>query len=62
MGLGALVVALVGSAVQDAKLTPLVFLPLAVLFYGLGCYCTRWARTAPAMPGGGAAVVAVVAC
>ncbi|MFK8843813.1 sensor histidine kinase [Streptomyces sp. Ac-502] len=51
-GLGALVVALAGSAGQDAKLTPLVFLPLAVLLYNLGSYCTSWVRAVLAMLGG----------
>ncbi|MFE9004375.1 sensor histidine kinase [Streptomyces sp. NPDC007875] len=53
VSLGALVVALVGSAAEDAKLTPLVFLPLAVLIYNLGTRCTSWVRTVLAMCGGG---------
>ncbi|MFH8985800.1 sensor histidine kinase [Streptomyces varsoviensis] len=57
-GLCALVVALVGSAGQDAKLTPMVFLPLAVLLYSLGCYCTSWVRTVPAVLGGCALIAA----
>lgn len=55
-GLGALVAALVGSAGQDAKLTPLIFLPLAVLLYNLGSYRTSWVRTVLAMLGGGALI------
>ncbi|MEV5597826.1 histidine kinase [Streptomyces sp. NPDC052496] len=57
VGLGALVAALAGSAGQDAKLSPLVFLPLAVLLYSLGSYCTSWVRTGLALLGAGAVIV-----
>lgn len=52
-GLAALVTALAGSASEGAKLTPLVFLPLAVLLYDLGLRCTSGKRTVPAVLGGG---------
>ncbi|MFH8487646.1 sensor histidine kinase [Streptomyces longisporoflavus] len=53
VGFGALMAALVGSASEGAKLSPLVFLPLAVLLYNLGSHCTSWARTVRALVGGG---------
>ncbi|GAA1451388.1 sensor histidine kinase [Nocardiopsis tropica] len=56
--LGALVVALVGSSVEGVKLTPLVFLPLAVLLYGLGSHCASWRRTVLAVGAGSAMVLA----
>ncbi|MFE2182560.1 histidine kinase dimerization/phosphoacceptor domain-containing protein [Streptomyces sp. NPDC059455] len=52
IGFGALVAALVGSAGEGAKLTPLVFVPLAVLLYNLGSRCTSWVRTVSALLGG----------
>lgn len=55
---GALVAALVGSASEGAKLTPLVFVPLAVLLYNLGSHCTNGRRTGAALAG--AAVLAVL--
>lgn len=58
VGLGALVVALVGSASVDTKLTPMTFLPLAVLFYSLGSQCTSRRRTVLALGGGGVLVLA----
>ncbi|MGP3939272.1 sensor histidine kinase [Streptomyces sp. 6N106] len=58
VSLGALVVALVGSAAEDAKLTPLAFLPLAVLIYHLGIRCTSWMRTVLAMCAGGVMTLA----
>lgn len=56
VGFGALMAALVGSAGEGAKLSPLVFLPLAVLLYNLGSRCTSWARTV--LAGAGGAVLA----
>jgi signal transduction histidine kinase len=52
-GFGALVVALVASAEQGAKLTPLAFVPLAVLLYNLGSRCASWPRTVSALLGAG---------
>ncbi|MEV7197592.1 histidine kinase [Streptomyces sp. NPDC093510] len=52
VGFGALMAALVGSAGEGAKLSPLVFLPLAVLLYNLGGRCTSWKRTVLAAVGG----------
>ncbi|MGW8378953.1 histidine kinase [Streptomyces sp. ODS28] len=52
-GFGAFVAALVGSAGEGAKLTPLAFVSLAVLLYNLGNHCTSWVRTASALLGGG---------
>ncbi|WP_030562920.1 sensor histidine kinase [Streptomyces aureocirculatus] len=57
-GLAALVAALAESAVEGAKLTPLVFLPLAVLLYNLGSRCTSWTRTVLAVAGGAALTAA----
>ncbi|MEU2058474.1 sensor histidine kinase [Streptomyces bungoensis] len=51
VGFGALVVALVGSAGEGAKLSPMVFLPTAVLFYNLGSHCVSWRRTVSAVLG-----------
>jgi signal transduction histidine kinase len=51
VGFGALLTALVGAAGAGAKLSPLVFLPLAVLLYNLGNRCTNWTRTASAVLG-----------
>ncbi|MEU4890950.1 histidine kinase [Streptomyces sp. NPDC044780] len=51
-GFGALLAALVGSAGEGAKLTPLVFVPLAVLLYTLGSRGTSWIRTVSALLGG----------
>lgn len=48
---GALLAALVGSAGAGAKLSPLVFLPLAVLLYNLGNHGTSWRRTVSAVFG-----------
>ncbi|WP_446044769.1 sensor histidine kinase [Streptomyces olivaceus] len=48
---GALLAALVGSAGAGAKLSPLVFLPLAVLLYNLGNHGTSWRRTVSAVLG-----------
>ncbi|MFI1338117.1 sensor histidine kinase [Streptomyces sp. NPDC020845] len=53
----ALAVALVVSAAEHAKLTPLAFLPLAVLVYSLGHHCTSWTRTVLALCGGCAITV-----
>ncbi|MFE1975196.1 sensor histidine kinase [Streptomyces hygroscopicus] len=47
----ALLAALVGSAGAGAKLSPLVFLPLAVLLYNLGNHGTSWRRTVSAVLG-----------
>ncbi|GAB2793934.1 hypothetical protein GCM10027091_27420 [Streptomyces daliensis] len=47
----ALLGALVGSAGAGAKLSPLVFLPLAVLLYNLGSRCASWRRTGSAVLG-----------
>ncbi|GAA2349407.1 sensor histidine kinase [Streptomyces violaceusniger] len=52
-GFGALVAALVVSAGEGAKLTPLAFVPLAVLLYNLGSRCPSWPRTVSALLGGG---------
>ncbi|MFD7813874.1 sensor histidine kinase [Streptomyces sp. NPDC059785] len=51
-GFAALLAALVGSAGADAKLTPLVFVSLAVLFHSLGSHCASWPRTVLALLGG----------
>ncbi|GHJ30745.1 hypothetical protein TPA0910_51780 [Streptomyces hygroscopicus subsp. sporocinereus] len=56
-GLGALVAALVTSAGEGGKLTPLVFVPLAVLLYNLGSRYTSWLRTGSALLGGGVMVL-----
>ncbi|ATL31519.1 sensor histidine kinase [Streptomyces formicae] len=48
---GALLAALVGSAGAGAKLSPLVFLPLAVMLYNLGNHGTSWRRTLSAVLG-----------
>ncbi|MEE4595991.1 histidine kinase [Streptomyces sp. DSM 41524] len=56
-GFGALVAALVGSAGEGAKLTPLAFVPLAVLLFNLGSHCASWPRTMSALLGGGAMVL-----
>ncbi|GAA2983956.1 MULTISPECIES: sensor histidine kinase [Streptomyces] len=48
----ALLAALVGSAGAGAKLSPLVFLPLAVLLYNLGNHCASWRRTVSAVLAG----------
>ncbi|MGA4845092.1 histidine kinase dimerization/phosphoacceptor domain-containing protein [Streptomyces sp. G5(2025)] len=58
VGFAALVAALVGSAGAGAKVTPLVFLPLAVLLYNVGSRRVSWARTVPALLGGGALALA----
>ncbi|OON74412.1 two-component sensor histidine kinase [Streptomyces tsukubensis] len=58
VALGALVLALVGSAGGDAKLAPLVFLPLAVLLYNLGSRPMHGRRTMLAVGGGALMVVA----
>ncbi len=52
VGFTALLAALVGGAGAGAKLSPLVFLPLAVLLYNLGSHCVSWRRTASAVLGG----------
>lgn len=49
VGFGALLAALVGGAGAGAKLSPLVFLPLAVLLYNLGNHCASWRRTVSAV-------------
>ncbi|MFJ5173674.1 sensor histidine kinase [Streptomyces griseoviridis] len=49
VGFGALLAALVGSAGQGAKLSPLVFLPPAVLLYNLGHHGASRRRTVPAV-------------
>ncbi|MFF1465887.1 hypothetical protein [Streptomyces sp. NPDC058330] len=49
VGFAALLAALVGSAGVGAKLSPLVFLPLAVLLYNLGNRCASWRRTVSAV-------------
>ncbi|MFI0242236.1 sensor histidine kinase [Streptomyces sp. NPDC016845] len=46
-----LLAALVGSAGAGAKLSPLVFLPLAVLLYNLGHNGANWRRTVSAVLG-----------
>ncbi len=51
VGFGALFAALVGSAGAGAKLSPLVFLPLAVLLYSLGNHVASWRRTVSAVLG-----------
>ncbi|MET9296643.1 histidine kinase [Streptomyces sp. NPDC003077] len=51
VGFGALLAALVASAGEGAKLSPLVFLPPAVLLYSLGHHCASWRRTATAVLG-----------
>ncbi|GEK04346.1 two-component sensor histidine kinase [Streptomyces sp. 1-11] len=51
VGFGALLAALVGSAGEGAKLSPLVFLPLAVLLYNLGHHGVSWRRTVSAVLG-----------
>lgn len=56
-GLGALVAALVTSAGEGSKLTPLVFVPLAALLYNLGSRYTSWLRTGSALLGGGVMVL-----
>jgi signal transduction histidine kinase len=50
-GFGGLLAALVGSAGEGAKLSPLVFLPLAVLLYNLGNCCASWRRSLSAVLG-----------
>ncbi|MEU5901820.1 sensor histidine kinase [Streptomyces venezuelae] len=45
VGFATLLAALVGSAGAGAKLSPLVFLPPAVLLYNLGNHCASWVRT-----------------
>ncbi|MEU6680314.1 histidine kinase [Streptomyces sp. NPDC046925] len=52
-GFAALLAALAGSAGAGAKLSPLIFLPPAVLLYNLGSHCTNWARTVWAAGGAG---------
>ncbi|MEW2569757.1 histidine kinase [Streptomyces sp. NPDC047070] len=54
VGAGALVAALVAAAAQNAKLSPLAFLPLAVLLYNLGSRCPRWTRALMAAAGSAA--------
>ncbi|MFJ9901020.1 sensor histidine kinase [Streptomyces sp. NPDC091280] len=56
--LATLVAALVGGAAAGMKLSPLIFLSLAVALYNVGSYCTNWARTWLVVLGGGGAVVA----
>ncbi|MDJ1137438.1 sensor histidine kinase [Streptomyces iconiensis] len=56
LGFGALVAALVGGAAEGAKLTPMAFVPLAVLLYSLGSLCTSWARTVSVLLGCGGAI------
>ncbi|MEU2552403.1 histidine kinase [Streptomyces sp. NPDC013313] len=51
VGFGALLAALVGSAGEGAKLSPLVFLPPAVLLYNLGHHGVSWRRTVSAVLG-----------
>ncbi|MFE5402823.1 sensor histidine kinase [Streptomyces sp. NPDC056580] len=51
VGFGALLAALVGSAGEGAKLSPLVFLPLAVLLYNLGHHGVSRRRTVSAVLG-----------
>ncbi|MEV7127604.1 histidine kinase [Streptomyces sp. NPDC093260] len=51
VGFGCLLASLVGSAGAGAKLSPLVFLPLAVLFYAMGSHCASWRRTVSAVLG-----------
>ncbi|MDX3401042.1 hypothetical protein [Streptomyces sp. ME01-18h] len=51
VGFGALLAALVGSAGEGAKLSPLVFLPLAVLLYNLGRHGVSQRRTVSAVLG-----------
>ncbi|MFJ3667282.1 sensor histidine kinase [Streptomyces sp. NPDC090106] len=48
---GALMVALVAGAAVEAKLSPLAFLPLAVLLHNMGGHCTSWKRTVLAVSG-----------
>lgn len=58
VGFGALLAALVGSAGEGAKLSPLVFLPPAVLLYSLGHQGVSWWRTVSAVLGVGVVSVA----
>ncbi|MFE1048071.1 sensor histidine kinase [Streptomyces olivaceus] len=51
VGFGALLAALVGSAGEGAKLSPLVFLPPAVLLYNLGHHGVSRRRTVSAVLG-----------
>ncbi len=51
VGFGALLTALVGSASEGAKLSPLVFLPPAVLLYNLGHHGVSRRRTVSAVLG-----------
>ncbi len=51
VGFGAFLAALVGSAGAGAKLSLLVFLPLAVLLYSLGNHVASWRRTVSAVLG-----------
>ncbi|MFH9677526.1 sensor histidine kinase [Streptomyces sp. NPDC017405] len=51
VGFAALLAALVGSAGEGAKLSPLVFLPPAVLLYSLGHHGVSWRRTVSAVLG-----------
>ncbi|MFI0537823.1 sensor histidine kinase [Streptomyces sp. WSLK1-3] len=59
-GFGALLAALVWSAGEGAKLSPLVFLPLAVLLYNLGHRGASWRRTVSAVLGVAVLGVAVL--
>ncbi|WP_055554533.1 sensor histidine kinase [Streptomyces sp. NBRC 110028] len=54
---GAVVVSVTGGAGEGVKLSPLVFLPLAVLLYNLGSHCAHWSRTVLAMLCGGALIL-----
>ncbi|MGW3189012.1 sensor histidine kinase [Streptomyces ardesiacus] len=58
VGFGALVAVLVGSAAEGAKLSPLVFLPPAVLLYNLGHHGVSRRRTMSAVVGGSVLSVA----
>ncbi|NUS85905.1 MAG: two-component sensor histidine kinase [Streptomyces sp.] len=53
-----LVAAVVGGAAAGVKLSPLIFLSLAVALYSVGSYCTSWARSWLVVLGGGAVVTA----
>jgi len=58
--LATLVAAVVGGAATGMKLSPLIFLSLAVALYNVGSYCTSWTRTWLVVLGGGAVVAAGV--
>lgn len=51
-----LVAVIVWGAADEVKLSPLVFLPLAVALYSVGSHCARWSRTGLAALGGGALI------